>query len=240
MPQAPTLVLSARGLYAIPPSQPRTRTPRVLFNSPIYHQNSRSRQGYRKVVAPSAEDRPGGPARDTLRQWSDKRPGFAFGSPRCLPAGGRGGANGIPSQDTYLRVFAAIDPAAFQCVFREWVTGHRKTWETGHVALDGKTLRRSFNTATGGKAIHMVSAWLADEGLVLGQIKAAEKSNEITAIPELLRLLDVRGVTVTIDAMGCQRAIAEQLVDSGAHYALAVKENQPTLFDNVRGSRGAR
>jgi predicted transposase YbfD/YdcC len=143
--------------------------------------------------------------------------------------------NGIPTQDTYLRVFAAIDPKAMQSVFREWVTRQRATSEVGHIAIDGKTLRRSFNAATGGKAIHMVSAWLADEGLVLGQLKTGEKSNEITAIPELLRLLDVRGATVTIDAMGCQRAIAEQIVDSGAHYALAVKDNQPTLCDNIRG-----
>ncbi len=143
--------------------------------------------------------------------------------------------NGIPSQDTYLRVFAAIEPAAFQAVFRDWVMGQRQTWGAGHIAIDGKTLRGSFNTASGSKAIHMVSAWLSEEGLVLGQVKTAEKSNEITAIPELLRMLDVRGATVTIDAMGCQRAIAKQIVEGGGHYALAVKENHPTLCDNIRG-----
>ena len=142
--------------------------------------------------------------------------------------------HGIPSQDTYLRVFAAMDPSVFQAVFRQWVEQEaRRTRGEGHVAFDGKTLRRSFDTASGGKAIHMVSAWFSDDGLVLGQRAVDEKSNEITAIPELLRLLDVRGTTVTIDAMGCQRAIAEQIVDSGAHYILAVKDNQPKLHENV-------
>lgn len=143
--------------------------------------------------------------------------------------------HGIPAQDTYLRVFAAIDRAAFQNAFRDWVTGLRETWEGGHIAIDGKTLRRSFDRSSGARAIHMVSAWLAEDGLVLGQTKVSEKANEIVAIPELLRLLDVRGTTITIDAMGCQRAIAEQIVDSGGHYVLAVKDNQPTLADNIRG-----
>ncbi len=142
--------------------------------------------------------------------------------------------HGIPSQDTFLRVFAGVDPEAFQGAFREWVTGLRQTFEGGRIAIDGKTLRRSFDNASGGKAIHMLSAWLVEDGLVLGQLKVDAKSNEITAIPELLRLLDVRGATITIDAMGCQRAIAEQIIDSGGHYALAVKDNQPTLNDNVQ------
>ena len=132
--------------------------------------------------------------------------------------------HGIPSQETFLRVFALLSPAAVQTIFRNWVDGLRTVWDGGHIALDGKTLRRSFDTASGGKAIHMVSAWLADEKLVLGQVKVDEKANEIVAIPELLRLLDVRGVTVTIDAMGCQRAIAQQIVEQGGHYVLAGRE----------------
>lgn len=142
-------------------------------------------------------------------------------------------SHGIPSQDTFLRVFALLDPGVLQTLFREWVAEIRTVQGGGHVAIDGKTLRRSFDRTSGGKAIHMVSAWLADEGLVLGQIKVAEKANEIVAIPELLRLLDVRGVTVTIDAMGCQRAIAAQIVEQGAHYVLSVKDNHPTLHKQI-------
>jgi predicted transposase YbfD/YdcC len=141
--------------------------------------------------------------------------------------------HGIPSQDTFLRVFAMLDPNAVQTLFRNWVEGLRTVWEGGHIALDGKTLRRSFNQASGGKAIHMVSAWLADEGLVLGQVKVDGKANEIVAIPELLRVLDVRGVTVSIDAMGCQRAIASQIVEQGGHYVLSVKDNHPTLHAHI-------
>jgi len=143
--------------------------------------------------------------------------------------------HGIPSQDTYLRVFALLDPGVLQTLFRNWVDGLRNVWDGGHVALDGKTLRRSFDHASGSKSIHMVSAWLADEGLVLGQVKVEEKANEIVAIPELLRLLDIRGVTVTIDAMGCQRAIAQQIVEQGGHYVLSVKDNQPTLHEHIEG-----
>lgn len=143
--------------------------------------------------------------------------------------------HGIPSQDTFLRVFALLDPGVVQTMFRDWVHGLRTVWEGGHLALDGKTLRRSFDHASGGKAIHMVSAWLADQGLVLGQVKVDEKANEIVAIPELLRLLDIRGVTVTIDAMGCQRAIAAQIVEQGGHYVLAVKDNHPTLHEQIDG-----
>lgn len=143
--------------------------------------------------------------------------------------------HGIPSQDTFLRVFALLDPGVVQTLFRDWVNGLRTVWEGGHVALDGKTLRGSFDHASGGKAIHMVSAWLADEGLVLGQVKVDDKANEIVAIPELLRLLDIRGVTVTIDAMGCQRTIAAQIVEQGGHYVLSVKDNHPTLHEHIAG-----
>ena len=144
-------------------------------------------------------------------------------------------SHGIPSQDTFLRVFALLDPDVVQTLFRNWVDGLRTVWQDGHVAIDGKTLRRSFDHASGGKSIHMVSAWLADQGLVLGQVKVAKKANEIVAIPELLRLLDVRGVTITIDAMGCQRAIAAQIVEQEAHYVLSVKDNHPTLHAHIQG-----
>ncbi|MSQ00276.1 MAG: ISAs1 family transposase [Myxococcales bacterium] len=122
----------------------------------------------------------------------------------------------IPSQHTFLRIFAILSPTVVQTLFREWVAGLRTVWEGGEVTIDGKTLRRSFDAASGGKAIHVVSAWLSEQGLVLGQVKVADKANEIVAIPELLRLLDIRGVTATIDAMGCQRAVEmHQELDAG-------------------------
>jgi predicted transposase YbfD/YdcC len=146
--------------------------------------------------------------------------------------------HGSPSQDVYLAVFGALNPEAFQAVFRAWAEvlafRLRTSGESKHLAIDGKTSRRSFDTASGSKAIHTVSAWLSEAGLVVGQVKTEEKSNEITAIPELLRLLDIRGATVTIDAMGCQTAIAETIVDGGGHYALAVKDNQPTLLKDIQ------
>lgn len=146
--------------------------------------------------------------------------------------------HGIPSPDTYLRVMQALEPKAFRQAFAEWVGRLRGASGTatvgGHVAVDGKTLRGSFDTASGTNAIHMVSAWLAECGLVLGQTKTDTKSNEIAAIPELLAMLDLREVTVTVDAMGCQRGIAEQIADAGGYYVLAVKDNQPTLHRNVQ------
>jgi len=143
--------------------------------------------------------------------------------------------HGTPTQDVFLSVFAALDPGAFHRVFLSWVEllrlGLRVTRK--HIAVDGKTSRRSFETATGKLAIHTVSAWLSDEGLVLGQIKTADKSNEITAIPELLRTLDLRRATVTVDAMGCQTEIAKTIIDGKGHYLLAVKENQPALHKDI-------
>lgn len=149
--------------------------------------------------------------------------------------------HGSPTQDVYLAVFGALNPEAFQAVFRAWAEvlalRLRASGEGKHLAVDGKTSRRSFDTASGAKAIHTVSAWLSEAGLVVGQVKTEAKSNEITAIPELLRLLDIRGATVTIDAMGCQTAIAETIIDGGGHYLLAVKENQPTLVQVFCPSR---
>ena len=135
----------------------------------------------------------------------------------------------------FLAVFGAIDPTAFRGVFLSWMDLLRFRLRVAgkHIAVDGKTSRRSFDTSADRLAIHTVSAWLSDEGLVLGQIKTAAKSNEITAIPELLRTLDLRGATVTIDAMGCQTAIAQTVVDGAGHYLLAVKDNQPALHGEI-------
>jgi len=143
--------------------------------------------------------------------------------------------HGTPTQDVFLSVFAALDPAAFRSVFLSWMELLRFRLRVldKHIAVDGKTSRRSFDTATGRLAIHTVSAWLSDEGLVLGQLKTADKSNEITAIPELLRVIDLRGATVTIDAMGCQTQIARTIIQGAGHYLLAVKDNQPALHRDV-------
>jgi predicted transposase YbfD/YdcC len=140
---------------------------------------------------------------------------------------------GIPSHDTFGRVFARLDPAEFQRCFLAWVRAVVPGAAGQVVALDGKTLRRSHDRANGKAALHMVSAWASGSGLVLGQLAVEDKSNEITAIPALLRLLDLAGATVTIDAMGCQTAIAAEIVAQGADYALALKDNHPTLHAEV-------
>ncbi len=144
--------------------------------------------------------------------------------------------HGPPTQDVYLAVFAALDPDAFSAVFRAWaeLLALRLSAESKHIAVDGKTSRRSFDGARGKGALHTVSAWMSDVGLVLGHQKTTDKSNEITAIPELLSVLDLRGATVTIDAMGCQREIAQTIVDGGGHYLLSVKDNQPTLHQDLQ------
>ena len=140
--------------------------------------------------------------------------------------------NGIPSHDTIGRIFAILDPNALQDAFRKWMASVGELTESGVVALDGKTLRRSFRKGGGG-FIHMVSAWSAQNRVVLGQVKTEEESNEITAIPRLLELLNLKGCRVTIDAMGCQKEIVAKIVDSGAQYQIAVKDNQPTLAAEV-------
>ena len=141
--------------------------------------------------------------------------------------------HGIPSDDTVRRFFRAIDTTQFQRLFVEWV----RTWLSPEVAgnvvaIDGKTLRGSYDS--GQSPIHLVSAFASEAGIVLGQVKTSEKSNEITAIPELLEWLDVRGAIVTIDAMGCQKAIAEKIIDKGGDYLLALKGNQSSLHEDVR------
>lgn len=140
-------------------------------------------------------------------------------------------SNGIPSHDTFRRVFGLLDPAQFEAKFLGWVQSIEQLTAGEVVAIDGKRLRGSRQSAKG--AINMVSAWATQNRLVLGQRKVDDKSNEITAIPELLELLQIKGCIVTIDAIGCQQAIAETIVEQEADYLLALKGNQPELFRAV-------
>jgi predicted transposase YbfD/YdcC len=137
--------------------------------------------------------------------------------------------HGIPSEDTFRRVFRLLDPEQFQQCFRAWVEAAVTLSEGQVVPIDGKTLRRSHDHFLGAPAIHMVSAWATANGVVLGQLKVTDKSNEIPTIPELLQLLEVAGCIVTVDALGCQREIAAAVIAQGADYVLAVKANQPDL-----------
>lgn len=141
--------------------------------------------------------------------------------------------NGIPSEDTFLRVFRVLDPKQFEQSFRRWV-GSVATALSGTIAIDGKTVCGS--AAGGSSPIHMVSAFATDLGLVLGQEKVDAKSNEITAIPELLDALYLKGLLVSIDAMGCQKAIAAKIVGKGGDYLLGVKGNQPTLHAAIEAA----
>lgn len=143
-------------------------------------------------------------------------------------------ANGIPSHDTFERVFDRIDPRAFHKSFQSWVAALADKLKIKHIAVDGKTLRGSGSDKLG--TLHLVSAWATEHHLSLGQVATAEKSNEITAIPELLDLLDLHGAIVTIDAMGCQKAIAKKIVDGGGHYVLTAKDNQPNLIDDIHAA----
>lgn len=142
--------------------------------------------------------------------------------------------NGIPSHDTFGRVFARIDPTQFQHCFMRWMRDIYRVTNGEVVPIDGKTLRHSFDTTIGQSPIHMVSAWASTNRLVLGQLKVDDKSNEITAIPELLKMLDIAGCMVIIDAMGCQKSITEQIITQKGAYTLALKENQPTLYTDVQ------
>lgn len=141
--------------------------------------------------------------------------------------------HGIPSHDTFGRVFAALDPAQFERAFASWVQAVARLTGGEVVAVDGKVLRRSHDRANGKDALALVSAWAATNRLTLGQVAVADGSNEIAAIPELLRLLALQGCIVTIDAIGCQTAIARQVVAQEADYVLALKTNQGTLHEAV-------
>jgi predicted transposase YbfD/YdcC len=140
---------------------------------------------------------------------------------------------GIPSHDCFNRVLGALQPAEFEKCLLSWITALHEITAGQIVSLDGKTLRRSFDAASGKAALHMVSAWAAANQISLGQVVVNEKSNEITAIPKLLQILELSGCLVTIDAMGCQIEIAQQIVAAGADYCLAVKGNQPTLHAGI-------
>ena len=147
--------------------------------------------------------------------------------------------NGVPRKDVFRRVLMVLKPAAFQACFAGWLQSLRieAVAETGVeqpiLAVDGKTARRSHDRTQGLGALHSVSVWASEYGLSLGQVACAEKSNEITAIPEVLRLVDTKGAIITIDAMGTQKAIAEQIIEGGADYVLALKGNQETLHQAV-------
>jgi predicted transposase YbfD/YdcC len=141
--------------------------------------------------------------------------------------------NGIPSHDTFGRVFSRLDPHAFQRCFLRWIEAVHTATGGKLVAIDGKTLRHSFDTAAGKSALHLVSAWAGQNHLILGQRAVDSKSNEITAIPELLALLDLTGAVVTLDAMGCQKEIVSAIRDRGADYVITVKGNQGTLYDDL-------
>ena len=142
--------------------------------------------------------------------------------------------NGIPSHDTFERVFDLVDPQAFLACFQRWVEALTHGLGLKHVAIDGKTMRHSGNATKKLRPLHIVSAWATECHLTLGQVAVDDKSNEITAIPQLLELLDVHGALVTIDAMGCQKAIAKKIVDGGGDYVLSVKGNQPNLLADIQ------
>jgi len=140
---------------------------------------------------------------------------------------------GIPSHDRFNAILGAIKPAEFERCLLNWITALHEVTDGQLVAIDGKTLRRSFDATSSKSAIHMVSAWATANCMTLGQVVVDEKSNEITAIPKLLEIIEVSGCLVTIDAMGCQTEIAEKIVTAGADYVLAVKGNQSTLCDGI-------
>ena len=141
--------------------------------------------------------------------------------------------NGIPSHDTTRRLFERLDPDAFQRCFLGWIETLHEATEGQVIAIDGKTLRRSFDKAKGKSALHLVHAWATANHLLLGQVAVDEKSNEITAIPKLLKVLEIAGAIVTIDAMGCQKEIAHTIRERKAHYVLALKANHGHLYEQV-------
>jgi predicted transposase YbfD/YdcC len=162
-----------------------------------------------------------------IAEWAQVHEGF-FRSFLELPPG-------IPAHDTFTRVFALLKPATLQEVWLPWLL-ERRGLPGDWLQVDGKTLRQTRRTTPKLKALHVVSAWAGQTGMTLGQVAVDAKSNEITAIPQLLELLDLRDKIVTIDAMGCQKAIAETIVAGGGDYLLAVKDNQPTLHAEIHAA----
>jgi predicted transposase YbfD/YdcC len=166
-----------------------------------------------------------------IAEWAELKRGVLLGA-LDLP-------NGIPRKDVFRRVLMALQPGAFQACFAGWLRSLRASAEAATgveqpvLAVDGKSLRRSHDRKNGLGALHSVSVWASDFGLSLGQVACEEKSNEIPAIPALLRLVDLKGAIITIDAMGTQKAIAEQIIEGGADYVLALKGNQETLHQAV-------
>jgi predicted transposase YbfD/YdcC len=144
--------------------------------------------------------------------------------------------DGVPAHDTFERVFNQLDPQVFQACLAGWVAEISERVGLRHIAIDGKALRHSYHRGAGLRMLHAVSAWATEQHLILGQVMTEAKSNEITAIPKLLELLDLHGALVTIDAMGCQKAIAKQIVQQGGDYILTVKENQEHLLDDIQES----
>lgn len=141
--------------------------------------------------------------------------------------------NGIPSHDTEARLFRRLNPQQFQQCFLDWIKAINRITEGEVIAIDGKSLRHSYDKRADIGAIHMVSAWATESRLVLGQVKVDKKSNEITAIPELLDLLELSGCIVTIDAMGCQKDIVKLVTEQNADYIITLKKNQGLLYENV-------
>lgn len=142
--------------------------------------------------------------------------------------------NGIPSHDTFGRLFAALAPEAFERCFQSWVSALAGGSQGKLISIDGKTIRRSLDRASGKAAIHLVSAWVHENHAVFGQVATEAKSNEITAIPRLLKMLDLKDATITIDAMGCQKDIGQTVLEGGGQYLFALKGNQSSLHDDVR------
>jgi hypothetical protein len=144
--------------------------------------------------------------------------------------------HGIPSEDTFRRVFNQLNPHTFQACLVGWIKEVSDLAGLKHIAIDGKSLRHSGNEGAGLRMLHSVSAWAAEQHLLLGQVMTEEKSNEITAIPKLLELLDLHGALVTIDAIGCQKEIAAQIVQGHGDYVLTVKANQPHLLEDIQAT----
>lgn len=142
--------------------------------------------------------------------------------------------HGIPSHDTFARLFAVLNPRGFEQCFQSWIAALAGSSQGKLIAMDGKTLRQSLDWASGKAAIHMVSVWVHKNHAVFGQVRTEDKSNEITAVPQLLEMLNLKAATGPLDAMGCQRDIAQKVLDKAGHHVLAAKNNQQSLCEDIR------